>query len=342
MTPLPRAALALLLVVTPLAAPAPVAAQTPWVIEWLQAYASGQYAEIAARFRTVSSLKMLQDDLDKLAPKWLDPKGTEAELHRRALVAFALEAGLARVDQGQQASKLAEWACRQIRRHTKPDDFDHRAQMVTFAILAGAVDPDALESHVTHVKFQFPSESRLALERAIAEELRGAPFFEPGKEPETELVKHREEAAARYAAAARSEAVRAEALLRLGHVNLELRKNDEALAALDQVEPAVKDNDPNVIYLARLFRGQALERLGKPDEARDSYTRALQIRPDAQTASIALAALEFRRGDRATADQAIRQLLGRSSQPEDPWWEYWPGDYRLGPDLVRAMREAVK
>jgi Flp pilus assembly protein TadD len=97
-----------------------------------------------------------------------------------------------------------------------------------------------------------------------------------------------------------------------------------------------------VIYLARLFRGQALERLGRIDDARQSYTRALEVRPDAQTASVALAALEFRRGDKAAADQRVRVLLSRMAQPDDPWWEYWPGDFRLGPDLVRAMREGVK
>ncbi len=70
--------------------------------------------------------------------------------------------------------------------------------------------------------------------------------------------------------------------------------------------------------------------------------RALQVKPDAQTASISLAALNFRRGDRAMADQIVRQLLSRIAQPDDPWWEYWPGDFRFGADLMRAMREAVK
>lgn len=338
--PILRAALTLVVALGLPLAPARVAAQNTWVLEWLQEYASGRQTEVVARFRTVSSLRQLQDDLDKLAPKWLEAKGADAELHRRAIVAFAIEAAFARIDQGPQASKLAEWACRQVRRHTKADEFDHRAHLATFAILAGAVDPDALESHVTHVKFQFPAEPRLALERGIAQELRGAPFYAPGKELPADIVKHREDAAAAYTAAARVETVRPEALLRLGRVDLDLGKNDEALTALAGIEPGA--TDPDVIYLARVFRGQALERLGKIDEARQSYTRALDVRPDAQTASIALAALDFRHGDRAAADQAVRRLLSRTTQPDDPWWEYWPGDYRLGPDLMRAMREAVK
>ena len=335
-----RAALTLVVALGLPLARTPVAAQTSWVLEWLQEYASGKQTEVAGRFRTVSSLRQLQDDLDKLAPKWLEAKGADAELHRRALVGFAVEAAFARIDQGSQASKLAEWACRQLRRHTPPDDFDHRAHLAIFAILAGAVDPDALESHVTHVKFQFPAEPRLALERGIAQELRAAPFYAPGKEPPADIARHREDAVTAYTAAARVESVRLEALLRLGRVNLDLGKNEEALTALNGLEPGAKD--PDAIYLGRLFRGQALERLGKIDEARESYTRALDVRPDAQTASVALAALEFRRGDRAAADQRVRQLLSRTAQPDDPWWEYWPGDFRLGPDLVRAMRESVK
>jgi tetratricopeptide (TPR) repeat protein len=335
-----RAALTVLAALAlPLATPR-LAAQNAWVLEWLQEYAAGRQAEVVTRLHTVSSLRQLQDDLDKLAPKWLDAKGADAEVHRRALVAFAIEAAFARVDQGAQASKLAEWACRQVRRHTKPDDFDHRAHMAIFAILGGAVDPDSLESHVTHVKFQFPSESRLALERGIAQELRAAPFYQPGKEPPPEIARHREDAAAAYTAAARVEAVRPEALLRLGRVDLDLGNNDDALTALAGIEPGAKD--PDVVYLGRLFRGQALERLGKTDDARAAYAKALQLRPDAQTASIAIAALEFRRGDRAAADQAVNRLLGSTAQPDDPWWEYWPGDFRLGPDLVRAMREAVR
>ncbi|HKW03627.1 MAG TPA: tetratricopeptide repeat protein [Vicinamibacterales bacterium] len=321
-------------------APAPVAAQNAWVLQWLQDYASGKQAEVVAGFRTVSSLRQLQDDLDKIAPKYVEGKGADAELHRRAIVAFAIEAAYARIDQGQVAGKLADWACRQVRRHTPPDEFDHRAQMATFAILAGAVDPDALSAHVTHVRFQFPTEPRLALEKGIAEELRAAPFYEPGKELPADIVKHREDAVSSYTTAARIDSVRAEALLRLGRVNLDLGKNDEALTALNGIEPITKD--PDVIYLARLFRGQALERLGKTDEARQSYARALEVRPDAQTASIALAALDFRRGDRAAADRNVGRLLSRTAQPDDPWWEYWPGDFRFGLDRVKAMREAMK
>ncbi|MFI5177599.1 MAG: tetratricopeptide repeat protein [Vicinamibacterales bacterium] len=335
-----RATLAIAVLVALPPARAGVTAQAPWVLEWLQAYANGQQSEIVERFRTVSSLKQLQEDLDKVAPKWLEGPAGLAELHRRAIVAFAIDAAFVRLDQGPQAGKLAEWSCRQLRRHTPPDDFDHRAHMAVFAVLAGAVDPDALETHVTHVKFQFPNEPRLALERAIAEDLRGAPFYQPGKQLAADIVRHKEEAARRYAEAAKIDATRGEASLRLAHVSNDLGKSDDALKALDQADPVLKD--PSLIYLAKLFRGMALERLGRLDDARVAYGQALAIRPEAQSASLSLAELTLRQGDHVAADRMVQEVLRRSTTPDDPWWDYWPGDYRLGADLLRVMREAVR
>ena len=334
-----RVVVAIALVVSmPLARPT-VAAQEPWVLEWLQAYASGHQADVLPKLATVGSLKEFEEDLDKLLPKWTAASATQ-EQHRRAIIAFAIDTAFARIDLGPGASKLAEWACRQIRRHSKPDDFDHRAYMAMFALFGGAVDPDALELHVMHVKFQFPNEPRLALERGIAEEMRGAPFYQPATQTPAGVIKHREEAARRYADAAKIDAVAAEANLRLGRVNLDLGKLDDALAALDRVEPLSKDGA--IVYLADLFRGMTLERLGKPEDAARAYRQALVIGPGAQSASISLAALTFEQGDRTAADRLVNEVLQRPAPVPDPWWTYWPGDYRLAAELFKAMREAVK
>lgn len=335
-----RAAIAAIVLLAASIANLPANAQTPWVLDWLRAYTDGNRAQVLLDLPKIGSMTLLLEDLDKIAPKWVVGGGPTEQRRRRAIVAFAMDSAAARPNGGPDAGKLVEWACRQIRRHDKADDFDHRAQMAGFAILAGAVDPDALEAHVLHVKHQFPTEPRLALERAIAEELRTAPFYQPGKMLAGDLVKHREEAARRYVDAAKVPEVHAEAELRLGHVDLELGKMENALKALDEVEPATKD--PTLIYLARLFRGTVLERLGRPDDARQSYQRALDSHPDAQSATVALAALLFGQGDRARADQLVRSVLLRRDEPDDPWWWYWPGDYRLSGGRLAAMREAIQ
>lgn len=331
----------LLTAAVPLAGRGRPAQTTPWVLEWLTDYAAGHQAEVAAKLGTVADLKVLQDDLEKLRPKWIGVTSDAAELHRRAIAAFALEAAYARLDLGEPATKLLAWGCRQIRRHPKPDEFDHRWLMAAFALFGGAADANGLETHVLHVKFLFPKEPRLALERAMAEEMRTAPVAKGAKSmSDSDLRKHREEAARRFAAAAKIDATRAEANLRLGHVDLDLGRYDDALHAFDQVEPNTRD--AYLVYLERLFRGRALDRLGRTNDAARAYEQALAVQGGAQSASVALAALLFEHGQRGDADQIVDQVLGRSIQPADPWWMYWPADYRMADQLVASMREAMK
>jgi hypothetical protein len=64
--------------------------------------------------------------------------------------------------------------------------------------------------------------------------------------------------------------------------------------------------------------------------------------PDAHSATMALAALMFRSGDRAGADERVVALLSRAQPAGDPWWLYWPADYRFGPSRIQAMREALQ
>ena len=318
---------------------APVRAQRAWVQDWVRDYASGQYAEVAGRLKTVVNLRPLEDDLEKVSKTWL--KTEPVDQRRRELGAFALEAALAHADQGASAGRLVEWGCRQIRRVTKPGEFEHRWHLAAFAALAGAVDPDSLQAHVVHMRFHFPNEPRLVFERAVATELSTADFFTEGKASAAELRERTTEAAKRYreATASPDAGVRAEAWLRLGRVESELGNSDAALVDLDQA--AALTTDPALRYLLALFRGRALERLGQPDAARQAYRAALDLAPGAHAATISLAALLFRQGERLEADRLIRALLG-NPPAADPWLLYWPADYRHAATLVQAMREALK
>jgi tetratricopeptide (TPR) repeat protein len=324
---------------TILARPPTVSAQSPWVMDWLREYAAGGHAAVAQRLASVGSLKLLQDDLDKLAPAWLAAPGVSPDRQRRAIAAFALEAALGRLDQRDAAAKLLEWGCRQVRRNPKPDEFDRRWHLAAIALFEGALAPDALEAHLVHARFQFPNEPRFALVRGVAEEQRTLPAVS-GKASAAEIAKHNEEAARRYDAAAAVPSLSAEANLRLGHVQLELGHPDRALEHLDQVEPKTEDGD--LVYLTRLFRGLALDRLGRADDARAAYGAALTLLPGAQSAMVALAALLVRQGQHEPAEQLVTDMLTREPSPYDPWWRYWPGDYRMVDGLIAAMREAMK
>jgi len=330
------AALVLLL----LLASAPASTQNVWVLEWLRDYAAGRHADVASRLRTVADVRRLEQDLEKIAKNWLD-KGP-VETQRRALAAFALEAAFARVDQGPAAAKLAEWGCRQIRRIPKPGDFEHRWHLAAFAVFGGAVDPDSLRGHLLHVKLQFPNEPRLPYERAVAAEVSAAAFVAAGKVDADEIAKRNTEAARSYREATGVDlpGLREEAWLRLGKVELQLGRADEALSALDKAMSLTSDSA--LRYLASLFRGQAYERLGRADAAREAYEAALGLKPGAHSATMALAALLFRQGDRERAGRLVEDLLNRAERPDDPWWLYWPADYRYGPGLFQEMRRALK
>jgi tetratricopeptide (TPR) repeat protein len=209
----------------------------------------------------------------------------------------------------------------------------------TWRLFEGALAPDALEAHLVHARFQFPNEPRFALVRGVAEEQRTLPAVN-SKASAAEIAKHNEEAARRYDAAAAVPSVNAEANLRLGHVQLELGLPDRALEHLDQVESKTADAD--LVYLTRLFRGLALDRLGRGDDARSAYGAALTLLPGAQSAAVALAALLVRQGQHEPAERLVTDMLTREPSPYDPWWRYWPGDYRMVDGLIAAMREAMK
>ncbi len=323
-----------------LAAAAPASAQTAWVVDWLKEYVSGRHADVAERLRTVASVRQLEADLETISKTWL--KREPADQRKRELAAFALEAAFARVDQGTAAGRLVEWGCRQIRRIAKPGDFERRWHLAAFSVLSGAVDPDSLQAHVTHMRHHFPDEPRLPYERAVASELSAADFFTKGKVSASDVAERYTEAAKRYteATASSDPDIQAEAWLRLGRVEVARGRAEEALPALD--EAVKRTQDMVVRYLASLFRGQALERLGRKDEARGAYESALELAPGAHAATMALATLRFRNGERVEADQLVSSLMGRGQPAADPWWWYWPADYRVGASRIQAMREALK
>jgi tetratricopeptide (TPR) repeat protein len=318
-------------------------AQSPWMKTWLDEYAAGQRVAVAQRLSTVASLKTFEGDLDKVAKVFLDEQKFP-DRARQMLAAFALEAATSHLTQKPAATKLIEWGCRQVRRNmppaATPGEFERRWHIAAFASLSGAIDPDALEAHTAHVRLQFPKEPRIPFERAVAAEQRTAPFLTTPRVPEPEITKRLQEAAAKYREAAADAGLRAEALMRLGRVELALDRADAAVEALRSADAAGGDAD--VQYLARLFLGQALERQGRRDEAAQAYRRALALAPGAQSAELALAALAFRQGARDEADRGISHMLTRPETAADPWWNYWPADFRRIDAVMNAMREALK
>lgn len=323
------------------AVPAVATAQNTWVVEWLREYQAGgdQRAAVLERLTQIGNIRQLEEDVDTLLDDWLK-EGDSPDSQRRAIAAFALEVASTRLGATEAAADLIEWGCRQVRRIRGPGEFERHFHLAAFALLDGLVLPDAIESHASHMRLQFRSEPRLFYQRAVAEELRAAPFFEGGKASDRDVQKRYAEAAKRYAEAARQPGMETEARLRLGHVEVELGRSAEALVTLDNLEEATDDLD--LQYLARLFRARALEQLSRPEDARREYRAALEIHPSAQSAAMALASLMFRTAERAEADLLVAGLLDSAEEFSDPWWTYWPADYRHTARLLTTMREAIR
>jgi tetratricopeptide (TPR) repeat protein len=324
--------------------PAVTLGQNAWVADWLRDYAAGKHEEVAKNLRTVESVAQLEADLERVSKNWLKQEPVDAR--RRELAAFALEAGFAKALQGPAAGRLVEWGCLQIRRVTKPGEFERRWHLAAFAALGGAIDPDNLEKHVVHMSHHFKNEPRLAFERALASELRAADVYTkrkvaPGKGSPDEIAERNAEAAKRYreATASPDAAVQAEAWLRLGRVELTRGRLDAAMSALDRADATL--TDPSLRYLAGVFRGMAFERLKQPDAARQALQSALAINPRGHAATMSLAMLLFRTGERAEADRLVTALMANQT-PDDPWWVYWPGDYRHGTQRIAEMRQALR
>jgi tetratricopeptide (TPR) repeat protein len=129
-----------------------------------------------------------------------------------------------------------------------------------------------------------------------------------------------------------------EAHLRLGKLLLDLGRAVEAEPLLAGV--GERADDERQRYLARLFLGRVVERLGRPEEALRLYRLALDAWPDSQAARLALAhALELSSGPAAPL-VLVGATLGASRRPdrvEDPWWFYLSGPL----ELTRALLDRV-
>lgn len=286
-------------------------------------------------------------------PRQASPAETR-EWQRRYLTAFALElAAAGSKTHAAAAARLVEWACPYVRSHTPASDYDRAWQLAALAVLEGGIDSETLRAHLDHVQPTMSDEPRFVLGRGIAEEqvsaprealTRGAIASDLLRAKEAAAREDRlraaERAIARFRDAAAVPALHAEATLRLGHVEYVLERYDTALEGWSQLDAAPVD-DPAVRYLLHVFRGEALEALGRYPDARQSYLRALQISPRAHSATVRLAALLFRHMD-ADPSPLLDGLVRNDDPQRDPWWAYYAADWRFWYPRIERVRSLLK
>jgi tetratricopeptide (TPR) repeat protein len=316
-------------------------------------------------------LKQLRLD----GPAWMDAGGP-ADRARRELVAatFALEAARAGAwrdwkrtqkqplmcAEGEAAARagcyqppsilywkapplLIEWGCELFRRDETPRPIERWWQLAALAVAERSEDTQFLTQdpavarglgtaeignvqdeimHLEHVMPRFPKEKRFVLAQGIARD-RVWP----------------QDAVMAYGALRDDPDIGGEATMRLGAMQVRSRNLDEALKNLEHAETITRD--PHVVFLARYFRGQAHAQRRRYEDAEKAYRGAVATVPNAQSATIALAALLMRDGRRAEAQQLVRDMLAADPPPPDPWRSFVHADDRFWPQLVGKLRAEI-
>ena len=132
-----------------------------------------------------------------------------------------------------------------------------------------------------------------------------------------------------------------EARVRLGRVRTLRGDNQSAARILAEVPDSA---GPALVYLARLFEGDALERSGSRAEARKRYGAAVRLGPRSQSAQLALAYIEYQSGARMDAAGRVRELAADrlAADDADPWFWYSLGLAWVSHPALAAARAQVR
>jgi len=333
------------------------------VTSLLDLYLQGDHAAALAPLATASNVRGIARDFVADADDWAARGATPEEVQRRRIAAAALAlefAALRMEDEWLVLRPLIEWGCVLVRGAERPDsppaepsDAELAWHRAALAAIQGARDqqfarrpvisadrPDMPFSadHIAHVAERFPADPAVLFAQGFFQE------FQVPVEGRMRLIDidTAARASARavefYQGAAAGPELAADAALAIGYIHLRMKRLDEALPAL---EKAAEGGDAFVRYLAHLFRGRALEQRGGTDEALAAYRAALAAIPNAQAASMALAAL-LHRGDQVDAAIDIMTTSFAARPAEDPWREYGFGQFRHWTRYRDRMREALR
>ena len=325
------------------------------VTDLLDLYLKGEHAAAVAPLATASNVASIARNLVSDGRDWAAKGSTPGEVERRRLAAagLALEFVVLRMaDEWYTLRPLIEWACTELRA-AAPSEGELAWQRAALAAIQGARDiafarrapisverPDAPFSvdHVAHVALRFPSDPAVLFAEGFFEEFQ-VPV--EGRMRTIDLDTGQRAATAAidfYRRAAADPALAHEAALAIGYIELRMKRLD---AALPRLATAAESPDPFVRYLAHVFRGRANEQLGAKDDALAAYRAALEAIPNAQSASIGLAAM-LHLADQPDAAIDIMTKSFAARPEEDPWREYGFGQFRHWMRYRDRMREAVR
>ena len=350
-----------------------VAAQQPPPLTTLIAsYADGHYEEAVRQVAANEDLGPFRLRYVQDVPNWIRSDPSQVTVRRDAAAAFLLELTYARLESDwNRLADLIEFTCAALREAGPPDPFELAWDRASMALAGRArarlwllgefaqlphqpprkrpaqnpKEPSPHPQHLVHALARFPDDPALRIDQILAwswgrdqERMRNVgpkwklddpynPFNPSPLLPEAVIelrawIENRE--------------VGAEALVRIGIAQIAMRDFGTSVATLRRAQPM--EAPPVIRYLSHFEAGRAFEGLKNPDEAMREYAKALDVVPGAESASIALASLQFVSDDR---DAALARLAdaktGRDDQT-DPGRLTGYGSFMHWPALLKAMR----
>ena len=347
------------------------------VVGLIDSYHQGRFDEAVAKAAALPDLGALRLRFVQDVPVWIQADPAKSEQRRAAAAAFLVELAGARLETDWgRLSDLVEFTCSQILRPAgPPTEFERAWHMASHALAGRARSrlwllgeyarlphqkpvrrpppkkdaPVVSPMHLMHALERFPDDPHFQLTRVVAwtwgrdaEPIRNVRQREMGdrfERFEPARVTAQMEIITGLEPLKTQPSVAAEAWIRTGMVHLSTGRHASALAAFNAAEPMA--SEVAMKYLAYFEAGRALEGLQRPEEAMAKYSRALEIIPGAESATIALASLQFMRDERAAALQILDRVFARPSTMNDPGRMTGYGSYIRWPELKAAMRREV-
>ena len=269
---------------------------------------------------------------------------------------------------------VIEWACTLVQSRGTADDAGRTWMLASIALAHGVRDWTFLQSplaapsdravqfgHVHHALAWFPDDPQLRLARATALASRNAVTDERGSprdgtrtDPAPSVVigpaflnsmaqRNRtrlgDYVKTELEALASNERVGGEAGVRLGYLHWVRGEEREALAAA--TAGAQSAADPDVRYVGNFLAAQVAQASGDLAAAEARYRAALAVRPYSQSATLALAALLYQRGEAREAYDIVAASRANLPRDDDPWRMFLYGDFPKLPGLVTELRRRV-
>jgi tetratricopeptide (TPR) repeat protein len=335
----------------------------------LDTYYQGRYDEAVAKAAALPELGPLRLQFVQGTPAWINADPANAEKRRAAVAGFVVELAGARLETDWgRLSDLIEWTCAQVLRSSGPPTAFERSWHMATTALSGRArmrvwllgpyarlphqkprapskeDPPS-PMHLMHAIERFPDDPQFQLARVVA--WTWGRDSEPMRNLEREAAdRMRTTRPAQLEAVTALEpllavpAVAAEAWIRTGLVHVTVGNHVAALKAFETARPGATTTQ--LKYLSHFLAARSLEMLNRHDEAIAEYQHALDVVPLAESATVALASLQFLRGEHDTSVALINKTFAKTSTTTDPGRLTGYGFYLHWPEIKAAMRAELK